>query len=80
MTETDEMPKKRVWTKESRVEKTGEDAMLGHVPEGNLSLDKKALLSWLGPMELSTLHVPSGYSRSLLQLMSYFRSRQELWD
>lgn len=29
MTETDEMSKKRVWTKESRVEKMGEDAILG---------------------------------------------------
>lgn len=46
MTETDEMPKKRVWTQESRVEKMGEDAVLGHVPEGNLFFDKKALLSW----------------------------------
>lgn len=41
MTETDEMPKKRVWTKKNRVEKMGEDTMLGHVPEGNLFLIRK---------------------------------------
>lgn len=37
MTDTDEMPKEKVWAKQSRVEKMGAGTLLGHFSEANLS-------------------------------------------